>query len=67
METRQRTVVKAVFWNVLGLSVMALVGLGFTGSVALGGAMAVVNAGLGLVFYVVYERLWQQIAWGRHG
>ncbi|WP_270729041.1 DUF2061 domain-containing protein [Shimia sp. Alg240-R146] len=68
MDTRQRSVLKAVIWNVIGLATMAVVGLVATGSLALGGKMAVINAGLGLSMYVVYERIWAGIGWGRaHG
>lgn len=66
-ETRGRTLLKAVLWNLLGLAVMALVGLAMTGSVVLGGAIALVNTALGFLFYVGYERIWARIAWGRHG
>ncbi len=65
METRRRTLVKAVLWNVLGLTVMALVGLALTGSAAIGGAMAVINTVLGFTMYVIYERVWSRIDWGR--
>lgn len=65
METRQRTTVKAILWTLLGLVVMACVGLAFTGSVALGGTMALVNAVLGFVTYLIYERIWAKIQWGR--
>ncbi|MDJ0824636.1 MAG: DUF2061 domain-containing protein [Rhodobacter sp.] len=65
METGRRTVVKAVLWNLLGLTVMALVGFAATGSMALGGGMAVVNAALGFVVYLIYERIWTRISWGR--
>ena len=65
MDSRARTLVKAGLWSLLGLACMAGVGLAFTGSAALGGAMALVNAGLGLVTYVVYERIWAAIRWGR--
>lgn len=65
METRQRSVVKAVVWNLMGLAMMSLVGLIATGSVAVGGAMAVVNAVIGLVMYLIYERVWANIGWGR--
>lgn len=66
METRKRSVVKAVIWNLMGLAVMALVGLVATGSLAVGGAMAVVNTSLGLVMYLIYERVWAHIGWGRN-
>lgn len=65
METRKRTLVKAIVWNIIGLTVMALVGLVMTGSAAVGGAMAVINTGIGLAMYIVYERVWSRIPWGR--
>lgn len=65
METRRRTLVKAVLWNVLGLATMGIVGVIMTGSAAAGGAMAAINTGIGLTMYVLYERLWSRINWGR--
>lgn len=65
METRARTLVKAVIWNAMGLAVMSLVGLVMTGSAAVGGAMAAINTAIGLSVYVVYERVWSNIRWGR--
>lgn len=67
METRRRSVVKAIIWNAMGLAVMTLVGLIATGSAAVGGALAVVNTAIGLTLYVIYERIWAGISWGRHG
>ena len=66
METRRRSIVKAVIWNLIGLSVMGIVGFIATGSFAVGGGMAVVNTLIGLAMYVLYERLWAGIHWGRH-
>ena len=68
METRRRTLVKAIVWNVIGLSVMSLVGLVMTGSMKVGGTIALVNTIIGLSTYILYERVWSRIAWGRlHG
>ncbi|MBY6081385.1 DUF2061 domain-containing protein [Ruegeria arenilitoris] len=67
METRRRSVVKAIIWNAMGLAVMTVVGLFATGSAAIGGALAVVNTAIGLTLYVIYERIWAGISWGRHG
>jgi len=68
METRARTLVKALLWNAIGLAVMSLVGLVLTGSAAIGGIMALVNTAIGLISYVLYERVWARISWGRaHG
>lgn len=65
METRRRSVVKAIIWNVIGFSVMTVVGFLATGSASIGGVMALVNTGLGFVTYLIYERIWAGIAWGR--
>lgn len=67
METRKRTVVKAIVWNLIGLAMMAFVGLLFTGSIAVGGTLAATNAAIGLASYVIYERVWARISWGRFG
>lgn len=65
METRVRSVTKAVLWQVIGLIGMTLVGFVVTGSAEVAGGMALMNAGIGLTLYVGYERLWQRIQWGR--
>ncbi len=67
METRRRSVVKAIVWNVIGFAIMTMVGLVATGSAAIGGAVALVNTAIGLTLYVIYERIWAGIAWGRNG
>lgn len=68
METRLRSIVKAVIWNLIGLSVMAVVGLVVTGSLVAGGVMALINTGIGFTTYLIYERVWARIHWGRsHG
>ncbi|WP_029375529.1 DUF2061 domain-containing protein [Oceanicola sp. S124] len=65
METTTRSLLKGILWTALGFVTMSLVGLAFTGSLATGGLMALANAGLGLVCYLIYERIWARIAWGR--
>ena len=65
MDTKLRTTVKATLWALIGLIVMTLVGYIATGSVTTGGAMALVNALIGLVSYALYERVWAHIRWGR--
>ena len=66
MDSRSRTLLKSTLWTLLGLVTMSLVGLVFTGSLALGGGMAAINAVLGFLCYLVYERVWAGIRWGRH-
>lgn len=65
METRRRSLVKALVWNAIGLCTMTLVGLAATGSASIGGAMALINTALGFACYLIYERVWTRISWGR--
>lgn len=65
MDSNGRTILKAILWNILGFAMMSLVGFAMTGSVGLGGAIAIVNTVIGLASYVLYERLWARISWGR--
>ncbi len=65
MESKARSIVKAVIWTLMGLLMMCGVGFAMTGSLELGGQMAVLNSGLGLICYVIYERIWSRIRWGR--
>lgn len=67
MESRRRTLTKALIWQALGLVLMILVGWALTGSAAVGGGIALTNTLIGFVSYVLYERLWARIDWGRMG
>ncbi|MCZ4267297.1 DUF2061 domain-containing protein [Rhodobacteraceae bacterium R_SAG6] len=66
METRGRSLVKAIVWNVIGLISMTVVGFVATGSFSAGGLMAGINTALGFTTYLIYERVWAGIRWGRH-
>lgn len=65
MDRPQRTVVKAITWQALGLLTMTAIGYAVTGSVSAGGSIAVVGAAAGVVCYVLHERIWARIRWGR--
>ncbi|MEP2784544.1 MAG: DUF2061 domain-containing protein [Pseudoruegeria sp.] len=65
METRLRSLVKAIIWQVLGLIVMFAVAYLITGSVETGGAFALINSATGFLTYILYERIWSKVQWGR--
>ena len=64
METRLRSLAKAISWQCLGFLVMAMLGYLFTGSLSSGGALAAVSTALGFVSYLLHERIWARIRWG---
>ncbi len=66
MDTRGHTLVNAIIWSLIGLGVMLTVGFIATGSFVVGGAMAVVNASIGLSSYMLYGRVWDRVHWGRN-
>jgi uncharacterized membrane protein len=66
MESGKRTIIKAILWNILGLLMMLLVGYLASGSWQLGGTIAFANTAVGVVCYIIYERIWAQVGWGRH-
>ena len=65
MDSFARAWVKAVLWAAIGLVSMSVIGSLFTGSLSVGGMMTLSNTLIGLASYVIYERVWSRINWGR--
>ncbi len=65
MDSAKRTVLKAIIWQITGIFTMGLVGFFMTGSVAQGLGLALANTAVGTVTYILYERFWARIRWGR--
>lgn len=65
METPKRTLLKTITWQALGLLTMTLVGFVLTGSASVGGSIALSGAAIGAVCYILHERVWARITWGR--
>jgi len=65
MDTRKRTILKALTWQTSGLIMTALIGFLFTGSMTAAGGLAVAGTATGTVTYVIHERLWASVRWGR--
>jgi uncharacterized membrane protein len=65
METGKRTFLKAVTWQTLGLLTMTALGFLATGSLTIAGSLALAGAATGVVSYILHERIWNRIAWGR--
>jgi len=65
MDRPRRTFAKAATWQALGLLTMTVIGYVITGSVGAGGSIAAAGAGVGAVCYVIHERVWARVRWGR--
>ena len=67
MDSHARSVAKAITWQITGLFIMALIGVAFTGSLTAGGLLAAITTVIGFVSYLIHERIWARIGWGRVG
>lgn len=65
MDTNGRIMAKALSWQGLGLCSMTALGYAFTGSLGEGGALAIASTAVGMVCYVLHEKLWARVRWGR--
>lgn len=64
-DTPARSIVKALTWQAMGLVVMTAITWAVTGSVSKGGVVALLGAATGMVTYLLHERLWARVDWGR--
>ncbi|MBL1435091.1 MAG: DUF2061 domain-containing protein [Rhodobacteraceae bacterium] len=65
MDSAKRTVLKAIIWQITGIFTMGIVGFFMTGSIAQGLGLALANTAVGTVTYILYERFWARVRWGR--
>jgi uncharacterized membrane protein len=65
MESKSRSIAKAVSYRVLGSTTTALVCYVLTRKVALSGELGILDMVLKIGLYFLHERLWNHIAFGR--
>lgn len=65
MESKIRTIVKAVSWQALGLLTTSALAWLYTGSIGNALSLAATTATSGMIFFILHERIWDHIGWGR--
>ncbi len=65
METTQRTIVKTISWQSLGIIVMSIIGYLHTGSLTTALSLAGSTVLISSVSYIFHEKLWPRISWGK--
>jgi uncharacterized membrane protein len=65
METNTRSVAKAISWQLLGLLTMTALAWWTTGDLRAAGGLAAAAGIVGFLCYILHERLWARIPWGR--
>ena len=67
METRARSIAKAVSYRILGSAVTGLIVYILTGKPTLSVGASVLDVVLKIGAYFVHERIWNHISYGRGG
>lgn len=65
MDRPIRTLAKAATWQIMGFLVMSVITFAVTGSITEGGMVALGGALAGSLTFVVHERVWARVRWGR--
>ena len=65
METKKRSLAKAVTWRLGGLAVTTVVTLALTKRVDLAAAVGLTDTAVKLLAYYFHERLWLRVPFGR--
>jgi uncharacterized membrane protein len=65
METRIRSLLKAVIYRVVVTIILALVSWYFTHNLTATSAITIIYNVIVIGFYYLYERVWGKIKWGR--
>ena len=67
MESRSRSLIKAISWRVTALIVTVGVVLVVTGDTDLAAAVGVADALIKIALYYLHERVWNRVGIGRGG
>lgn len=65
MDSKRRSWMKAITWQILGLFTSMMVSYLVMGSWAASLGLSLALAATGLVMYTLHERIWARIHWGR--
>jgi uncharacterized membrane protein len=64
-ETTSRSLVKTLTWRITGSSSTFLIAYLITGSIGASSGIAIVQMIVNTVLYLIHERVWSRIGWGR--
>jgi uncharacterized membrane protein len=65
LESRRRSIVKALTWRIFATFVTMSVVYVFTGELALSAGIGLADTTIKIFFYYSHERLWERIQFGR--
>ena len=65
IESKKRSLVKAITWRLVAMVVLGFVSYFFTRNFKEMGEITIFYTIIQIIFYFLHERLWEKISWGR--
>jgi uncharacterized membrane protein len=65
LETRRRSIAKAISWRILAAIITACVALAMTGQLEFAAKIGLIDTSVKLLIYFFHERIWNKINYGR--
>ena len=65
MDSRRRSIIKAITWRIFALLITIIVSFAILGSWSVSIAIGIVTSLLKTLFYYIHERLWERTNWGK--
>jgi len=65
MDSRSRSLTKAITWRIFALLITTIVSFAILGSWSVSIAIAISSNLLKTLFYYIHERLWERTNWGK--
>ncbi|HEC94020.1 MAG TPA: DUF2061 domain-containing protein [Candidatus Kaiserbacteria bacterium] len=65
MDSKKRSIVKAVSWRIIATLLIGIIAYIFTGAVVSSIELTLTAAVINTIFYYFHERAWSTISWGK--
>jgi len=65
IDTKKRSIIKAVSWRLVAVLVLSVVTLALTRDIKTASIITLIYHGFQAFFYFIHERLWNSFSWGR--
>jgi uncharacterized membrane protein len=65
LETRRRSVAKAISWRIFAAIITTCVALAMTGQLEFAAKIGLIDTAVKLLIYFLHERVWNKIDYGR--
>ena len=65
IESRKRSLAKAITWRIIGITLLTAVTWLITSDAQVTASVVIVTSTILVITYYIHERLWERVKWGR--